>query len=325
MRRGPFLRTAASGVAAAALATRAPAGAATKSIVIAEPQHDLGYLPLYVAIRQGYLSGFDVSMITLSGSGAEHTNAVLSGRAWGFIGGPEHNAYADVKGAKLRAICNVVNRGNTYFVAAKGVTPTKDFKTFLRGKRIAVTNYGGTPNSIVRYILKKNGLDPAKDVTLMEVASPAVAAVVTQGQADIGVLNEPVISRGIEAGQWGEPFYSCPHDLGPYAYSTINVTQATIDADVAGAKAFVDGMKKGLAFVRDHRDETFALAAKEYPDLPASILKSALTRAYTDQLWEYSGKITPEAVKTAESVVIAAGLLTAEVPYDEIIDPQFFA
>jgi hypothetical protein len=30
-------------------------------------------------------------------------------------------------------------------------------------------------------------------------------------------------------------------------------------------------------------------------------------------------------VTTAESVVIAAGLLTAEVPYNEIIDPQFFS
>ena len=325
MRRGPFLTTTASGIALATAGARTPARAANKTIVIAEPQHGLGYLPLYIAIRNGYLAGFDASMITLSSTGAEHTNAVLSGKAWAFIGGPEHNAYADVKGAHLRAICNVVNRNNNYFVAAKGVTPTKDLKTFLRGKRIAVSGYGGTPNSILRYTLKKAGLDPTKDVTLMEVASSAVGAVVAQSQADLGVMNEPMITRGVEAGQWGQPFYNGPREFGPYAYSTINVTQQTIIEDPRGVRAFVNGMKRGLAFVRDHQDETYAAAAKEFPDLSPSVLKSSLARAYADQLWEWSGKISPESVKTAEAVVIAAGLLATEVPYGEIIDPQFFS
>ena len=325
MQRGSFLRTAGSAAVALGAAGRlAPAGAATKSIVIAEPVHSLGYLPLYVAIRNGYLTGYDVTMITLASSGAAHTNAVLSGQAWAFIGGPEHNAYADVKGAQLRAICNVVNRGNSYWVAAKGLTPGKDLKSFMRGKRIAVGGYGGTPNSILRYELKKLGLDPLKDVTLVEVATPAVPAVIAQGQADIGVMDEPMITKGVEAGAWGQPFFAGPHDLGAYAYSTINVTQKTIDADTEGVRTFVGGVKKGLAFVRDHRDETMALAAKDFPDLSPSVLKSALARAYGDEIWEWDGKITTASVKTAQSVVIAAGLLAAEVPYQEIIDPQFF-
>ena len=325
MQRGSFLRsTGSAAVALGAAGGFAPANAATKAIVIAEPVHSVGYLPLYVAIRNGYLTGFDVSMITLASSGAAHTNAVLSGKAWAFIGGPEHNAYADVKGAQLRAICNVVNRGNSYWVAAKGLAPGKDLKSFMRGKRIAVGGYGGTPNSILRYGLKKMGLDPLKDVTLMEVATPAVPSVMSQGQADIGVMDEPMITKGIEAGAWGQPFYAGPHDIGPYAYSTINVTQQTINADLDGVRTFVGGMKRGLAFVRDHRDETMAIAAKEFPDLTPSILKAALTRAYGDELWEWDGKISPESVKTAQSVVIAAGLLASEVPYLEIIDPQFF-
>ena len=54
-------------------------------------------------------------------SGAGHTNAVLTGQAFAFIGGPEHNAFAKAKGAELRAVVNVVDRGNVYFVAAKGL------------------------------------------------------------------------------------------------------------------------------------------------------------------------------------------------------------
>jgi NitT/TauT family transport system substrate-binding protein len=269
--------------------------------------------------------GLDVSTITLASSGAEHANAVLSGRAWGFIGGPEHNAYADVKGANLKAICNCVNRNNNYFVAAKGMAPGKDLKTFLHGKRIVVAGYGGTPNSTIRYVLKKFNLDPTKDVTLMEVATPAVGAVLSAGQADIGVMNEPMLTRGIEAHQWGEPFWNGARSFGPYAYSTINATQQAVMSDLPAARSFVTGMKRALAFVRDRRDETLAIAAKEFPDMTPSELASSMARAYADQLWEWSGKITPDSVKTAEDVVIAAGLLAAEVPYQEIVDPQFFS
>jgi NitT/TauT family transport system substrate-binding protein len=325
MRRGPFLRTTASGIAIGTLSSRTPARAANKQILIAEPQHGLGYLPLYVAMRNNSFAGLDVSTVTLASSGSEHANAVLSGRAWGFIGGPEHNAYADVKGANLRAICNCVNRNNNYFVAAMGVTPGKDLKAFLRGKRIAVSGYGGTPNSTIRYVLKKLNLDPTKDVILMEVSTTAVGAVVAQQKADIGVMNEPMISRGAEAKQWSEPFWNGAREFGPYAYSTINVALQSVTSDPQTARAFVAGMKKGLAFVRDHRAETFAIAAKEFPDMTPLELNRSLARAYADQLWEWGGKITPDSVKTAEEVVIAAGLLTAEVPYQDVVDPQFFS
>lgn len=313
------------GVLAIALAILTPAAHAEgKAILIAEPVHSIGYLPLYVAMSKGYFAGLDVSTVTLPSSGSAHTDAVLSGKAWGFIGGPEHNAYADVKGAQLKAIVNVVNRGNVYMFAVKGLAVGNDLKAFLRGKRIVTSNYGGTPNSITRYLLKKYGLDPQKDVTLLEVATPAVPAVMAQGRADIGVLDEPGLTKGIEGGVWQEPFYSAPRMFGPYAYSTVNVTQATINGDTATVRAFVNGMLRGLALVRDHRDETRAIAAKEYPDLTPSELKAALDRAYNDNIWEFSGKITPDSVKTAEAVVEAAGLLTADVPYAEIVDPQFF-
>jgi NitT/TauT family transport system substrate-binding protein len=313
------------GILALALAIHTPAAhAAGKPILIAEPVHSIGYLPLYVAMDKGYFTGLDVSTITLPSSGSAHTDAVLSGKAWGFIGGPEHNAYADVKGAQLKAIVNVVNRGNVYLFAVKGLTVGKDLKTFLKGKRIVVSAYGGTPNSITRYLLKKEGLDPQKDVTLLEVATPAVPAVMAQGRADIGVLDEPGVTKGIEGGVWQEPFYSAPRQFGPYAYSTVNVTQATIDNDTATVRTFVNGMLRGLALVRDHHDEAQAIAAKEFPDLTPAEIKAALDRAYSDQIWEFSGKITPESVKTAESVVEAAGLLTGDVPYAEIVDPEFF-
>jgi NitT/TauT family transport system substrate-binding protein len=146
---------------------------------------------------------------------------------------------------------------------------------------------------------------------------------VGQGKADIAVITEPMLTKGINDGIWDQPFYNVPRALGPYAYSTINVTLATITGDAATTKEFVLGMLKALAFIRDHHDGAIAAAAKEFPDLPAPVLKAAMQRAYDDQLWEYSGEISPAAVVTAENVVKTAGLLASDVPYNEIVDLRY--
>ena len=101
-------------------------------MLVAEPTHGVGYLPLYVAIRNGYFAkqGLDVKVMTVDG-GSTHTNAVLTGQAFAFIGGPEHNAYAKLKGGELRAVVNVVDRGNVYFTARKGSEPKGQARTGL--------------------------------------------------------------------------------------------------------------------------------------------------------------------------------------------------
>src|SRR5499433_662809 len=145
--------------------------AAAREIIVAEPVHSTGYLPLYVGMANGYFAEADVTVKILTiETGAGHTNAVLSGQAFAFIGGPEHNAFAKAKGAELRAVVHCVDRGNIYFCAAPGQEPKNtDWPSYFKGKTIAVGAMGGTPNSITRYLLKKWKLDAKSDVTLVEV------------------------------------------------------------------------------------------------------------------------------------------------------------
>src|SRR5271170_3347183 len=150
MNRRRFLVTTAA--AGAALTGRAPRARAARELLVAEPVHSTGYLPLYIAMAKGYFEDVTVKIVTIE-SGSGHTNAVLSGQAFAFIGGPEHNAYAKAKGAELRAVVNCVDRGNVYFCAAKGSEPTNtDWAAYFKGKSIACGPYGGTPNSITRYL-----------------------------------------------------------------------------------------------------------------------------------------------------------------------------
>src|ERR1700676_2762009 len=121
MDRRKFLGSAAA-LGLAGVARPYVAKAAAREILIAEPVHSTGYLPLYVGMAKGYFDDVKVGIVTIE-TGSGHTNAVLSGQAFACIAGPENCAFAKAKGAELRATVHCVDRGNVYFCAAKGHVP----------------------------------------------------------------------------------------------------------------------------------------------------------------------------------------------------------
>ncbi len=65
----------------------------------------------------------------------------------------------------------------------------------LAGKTIVTTGKGTTPEYILNYILQANGLNPETDVTIEYKAEAAeVAALVQQGQADVVMLPQPMVT-----------------------------------------------------------------------------------------------------------------------------------
>ena len=311
---------------AAAMCPTASFAQAKKELVVAEPLHSTGYLPLYLAVRNGYFGeeGLEVK-VALIDSASGHTNAVLSGQAFAFIGGPEHNAFAKLKGGELRSVVNVVDRGMVYLVSAKGQKPAagQSVAEFVKGKRIAVSFYSNTPNSVLRYLLKTWKLDAKTDVTLLEMASSAVIAPVKAAQANMAIATEPLVTRGVREGVWDEPLVNVPKELGPMAYSTLNVRFAAIKDDPETVRKFVRAVVKGLTFLYEKPDDAFQVARKEFPTMPEADLKATMDRSFADAIWSRDGLISELSWKTAEAVAREAGLLKQDVAYDQIIDMQF--
>ena len=298
---------------------------AKKEIIVAEPLHSTGYLPLYVAVHKGIFdrNGLSVRVVTMDSNGSAHTNAVLSGQAFAFIGGPEHCAFAKAKGAELRAVANVVDRGNVYFMAKNGLTPGADLGAFFKANPIASGFFGGTPNSITRYaIIKLAGLQLA-DVKIIESTAAGDLAAVKGGQANIGVGTEPVVTQGIRQGIWQEPFINIPKKLGPYAYSTLNVRLDSIQKDPDTVKAFVTSVMEGLKLTYSDPAEAGRVARMEFPTMPEDDMKATLDRSFADELWSKDGSISQQSWATAKDVVMTAGILKQDIAYDAIIDMQF--
>jgi NitT/TauT family transport system substrate-binding protein len=221
-------------------------------------------------------------------------------------------------------VVNCVDRGNIYFCAAKGQEPTgTDWPAYFKGKAIAVGPFGGTPNSITRYLLAKWKLDAKKDVTLIETANSATIAVVRGKQAQIGEATEPYVTQGVRNNIWNEPFLNIPKELGPYAYSTINVRLETIQKEPELVRTFVRGMVKGSKMLYANPGEASEIAKRQFPTMPLDDLKATLSRSFQDEIWSRDGMISRQAWTAASAVVREAGILNADVKFDEIIDMSF--
>ena len=210
--------SAALAIAALWMTAALPQPGPARELMLAEPVHHVGFLPLYVAKRKGYFKdeGIDLKTSVLPSGG--FINAVLSGEAFAYIASVDHNAFARAQGKSLMAVSNLVARANIYMMARTDIPPmTGDFTSYLKGKRIAVASYGGTPNNVLRYFLKKWKLDPRQDVTLIEVAnSSVVPATIKAKQADLGVSSEPFITQLYKQGLWTQPIFNAGKELGPF-------------------------------------------------------------------------------------------------------------
>ncbi|MNO21559.1 NMT1/THI5 like protein [compost metagenome] len=303
-------------------------GAKLKKIVIAEPVHSTGYLPLYLAQREGYFEKRGLEVEVIQATGGAHVTAVVSGDAWGVIGGVDSNALANNKNSDpIVSVVNVVNRANVYLVAKKGLEPKSmsgdDLKQFFKGKKINAGRHGGTPNLLTRYLLIKLGLDPEKDVTLLEPSDAStVVTMVEQGAADIGNGAEPQISDGIAKDVWGEPFYKF-HDLGDFSYSVLSVKKSTIEKDSETVQQFTDAIIEALKAVQSDKELAKKSMKAEFPTLSEDAIQASLDRAYEDNLWSLDGSISKEAVTQDMDVLIKTGIFTGEYSYDQLVDMQF--
>jgi len=71
-------------------------------------------------------------------------------------------------------------------------TPSIKTLADAKGKRIGITQYGSSTDFITRYALTVNGLDPAKDVQIIQAGPPATRLAAMQaGQLDVAIFSTP--------------------------------------------------------------------------------------------------------------------------------------
>lgn len=299
-----------------------------KKLSIAEPAHLTGYLPLYIAIHEGYFEeeGLEVEVVTAAGGA--HVTSLVSGEVWANIAGPDSNELANEGNSDpIVAVANVVNRANVYLMAEKGTAPEGDtdeeLAAFFEGKNIAASRYGGSPNLLTRSLLIDLGIDLEQDVTLEEPADvTAVLALVEQDKSQIANGAEPTITEGINKGVWEEPFFGFP-SLGDYPYSVVSVKQSTIEEEPEAVQGFVNAVLRGLETVYENPELAEEVLRAEFPTLSDEQIEATQQRAYDDEHWSKDGIITEESLAKTMEVLKKTGIYDQPYSYEEMVDMQF--
>src|SRR6201987_509667 len=175
----------------------ATAGAATAKVTIAIGGAGcLCYLPTVLAEKLGEFkkAGVDVEMVNFKG-GSQALTAVLGGSADVVSGYFDHCVNLAAKNQALEAFV-VYDRypGLALVVAPKQTAAIKSIKD-LANMKIGVSAPGSSTDFFLKYLLKKNGVDPNSvgviGIGLRATAVPAME----QGSVDAAVMLDPAITQ----------------------------------------------------------------------------------------------------------------------------------
>jgi NitT/TauT family transport system substrate-binding protein len=304
----------AMGVASAALM---PAHAENKKIVISQAFQSMLYLPLYVAFDEGFFAkqGLDAVKET-AGAPSVALAAVISGSAQFSIHGPEWTAIAASKGAPVGIIANVVNG------AAVWIATTPDFKfdsiKDVKGQKVVTGLMPTTSTSLFMKLMKENGMDPQKDVEMLQVQLGSEPGPFMAGQAKIAVMYEPGLDQVAAKGM--KVVLGFPQLYGPYAFSSVTARR---DVDPDAAQRMVNAMEMAFRFMHQNEARTVEIAKQEFPTLDPAVVEAAVKRMLKDNVYPSSADITPEALKVSMDTQIALGNLNAQPNYESFVGAAY--
>jgi NitT/TauT family transport system substrate-binding protein len=294
-----------------------PALADNKKVVLSQAFQSMLYLPLYVAIDEGFFTqqGLDLTKET-AGAPSVALSAVISGSAQFSIHGPEWTAIAASKGAPVDIIANVVNG------AAVWIATTPDFKfdsiKDIKGQKVVTGLMPTTSTSLFIKLLKENGMDAKTDVDMIQVAIGSEPGPFVAKQADVAVMYEPGLDQAVAKGM--KVVLGFPKSYGPYAFSAVTARK---DVDPDTAQRVVNGMEMAMRFMSKEPAKTVEIAKKEFPTLDPVVVEAAVKRMLADAVYPTSVDISAAALKVAMDTQIALGNLATQPDYSAFVVKKF--
>jgi NitT/TauT family transport system substrate-binding protein len=131
--------------------------------------------------------GMEAELVLLRGSG-QSAQAIIGNSILGAPCTLTTVIGANLSGADLVTVAHTVSGVQSKLLVRPEIKTPAD----LRGKRIAVSGFGSLGDFLERYILKKHGLDPVKDVIMLAIGNqPDRLQALFNGAVDAVDLSHP--------------------------------------------------------------------------------------------------------------------------------------
>ena len=240
-----------------------------------------GIETLYVTKKIGAFkrNGLDVDFLLLQG-GSQALQVLLSGDIKLISGGGGTAAQrARFKGAgNLLVATYTPTMPYSLYVNAK----IQDAKR-LKGAKIAISRFGSSSDFAARFMVARLGLDPSKDVTIMQIGNQRERmSALLSGSVDGSVVDAP---NTLIARQQGFVELADASKLGlTYPHNNIASTDRFIREEPQTVFSFLRAFVEGIAYYRTHKAESMQMI-KEFLRVSDN--------AIAEEAYEYYSRITP--------------------------------
>lgn len=287
------------------------------------------YAPAYVAISKGFLkdAGIDAELTTAQG-GDKSMAALLGGAADIALMGPETAVYIlnGESPVKARIFCGLTATDG--FMLLGREKQAKFEWSSLKGKEILGFRPGSTPLLYLEAALRKNGIDPLKDVKLNNnVAIPARVGSWHAGQNQFGIFIEPDAAQ-LEIDGKGFFCASIGETVGPADYTAFMATDTYIKANGAVVQSWTDAIAKAMKWTQEAPVAELAAVLQPYfPGITPQAMTAASERYRRLKIWKSTPVIEQPAIERFQDILVQGNVLeqSKRVKFSDLILTEYAA
>lgn len=221
------------------------------------------------------------------------------------------------KGAPFKIVASMFRtKGPFYLIGNPSISKIED----LKGKRVGVGQFGTGMEVYVRVILKKHGLDPDKDVTLIANGTHQQAyASLESGQVDATIIHQPFVVMAEEKGI-GKLLARGWDYLPTFHTGVLVASDDLIKNHPDIVRKLIETYFKANDYAKNHIDELLDFGTN-YLKVDRDILKKALESELV--IWENNPQLDLKALDDTQNIQIELGFQDRKYNLEKIIDTRF--
>ena len=295
------------------------------TVALSEVTHSVFYSPQYVAMELGFFKEEGIEIELSTGQGADAVAAaVLSGQVDIGFAGPEAAIYVYNEGRDnyLKVFSQVTKRDGSFLISRE---KNDAFKwTDLKGAHILPGRKGGVPYMTFEYVLKANGLDTQKDVTLdNSVQFAMMTSAFASGTGDYVTAFEPTASmleregKGYIVAAVGEATEEIP-------YTAYFASKQYIEKNSKIIQGFTNSIAKAQKWCLEHTAAEIAkVVAPQFPDTDLELLERSIENYMKIDAWCSTPVMSEDSFNRLQDVISEAGELSKRADFHNVVDNSF--
>ncbi|KAA9011286.1 ABC transporter substrate-binding protein [Niallia endozanthoxylica] len=290
------------------------------SLSMAFPSYNASYLPAFVAEKHKLFEKHNLNVSFTKVQGGVIALRGLQTNEFQIISSlPESVINGIASGANIKMIGTFDDQSMYSIYATSDIKKPED----LKGQVVATNRTGNGTDIQLRWWLQNNGLEPDKDVRIVEAGenSTRLQALVT-GQAKLTILSQPTDLKAEAAGM--HQLSLMRDDLKTYNHNMLIANGEFLKNNPEAAKGFMAAIAEATEYAKkpENKDEMIQIIMEKLEMNQEDAQKSFefVLPALADK-----GKINIEGLKWAIDTTKEAGMLTGDVTVKQLYDDSFIA